>query len=199
MGPYDPAEPLAWIIEQLEKGREFARAGGQTISSAMMMVSKLIIMTKICRPQDVGKFWIVFPPSASRAENISNNRRKGGVHRNSAKYMHCTTALSRIVPLVDQRHTKNCAGNVNTRLQAGRIGTSQCSPYQLELRGNVTVGTDDCDHELYAGATKNTRLITNQPSDEKKKVLLLELQEQFHSQDQNLLSKESETSRGSKF
>ena len=37
MGPYYPAEPLARIIEQLEKGREFARAGGQTIPDSMMM------------------------------------------------------------------------------------------------------------------------------------------------------------------
>ena len=37
MGPYDPAEPLARLIEQLEKEREFARAGGQKIFDAMMM------------------------------------------------------------------------------------------------------------------------------------------------------------------
>ena len=37
MGPYDPAEPLAWIIEQLEKGRGFVRVGGQTIFEAMIM------------------------------------------------------------------------------------------------------------------------------------------------------------------
>ena len=37
MGPYDPAESLARLIEQLEKGREFAQEGGQTISDNMMM------------------------------------------------------------------------------------------------------------------------------------------------------------------
>ena len=36
-GPYDPVEPLDPIIEQLEKGREFSIAWGQTISDAMMM------------------------------------------------------------------------------------------------------------------------------------------------------------------
>ena len=41
VGPYDPAEPFAQIIEQLEKGREFARAGGQKISDTMIM-SKVI-------------------------------------------------------------------------------------------------------------------------------------------------------------
>ena len=31
MGPYEPAEPLSQLIEQLKNGRKFARAGGQTI------------------------------------------------------------------------------------------------------------------------------------------------------------------------
>ena len=43
MGPYDPAEPLARIIDQLKKGQEFARAGGQTIEN-VMMVSKCITL-----------------------------------------------------------------------------------------------------------------------------------------------------------
>ena len=43
MGPYDPAEPLAQIIEQLEKGRELARSGVQTISDAIT-VSKVITL-----------------------------------------------------------------------------------------------------------------------------------------------------------
>ena len=43
MGPYKPAEPLAQLIKQLEEGREFAGAGGQTISDAMMM-SKVITL-----------------------------------------------------------------------------------------------------------------------------------------------------------
>ena len=41
MGTYDPTEPLVQIIKQLGKGREFASAGGQTISDAMIM-SKVI-------------------------------------------------------------------------------------------------------------------------------------------------------------
>ena len=43
MGPYDPAEPIARLIEQLEKGREFTSAGVQTISDAIMM-SKVITL-----------------------------------------------------------------------------------------------------------------------------------------------------------
>ena len=81
-------------------------------------------------------------------------------------------------------------------LQAGSTGTSQYSSYQIELRDNGTVGKDDCYHERHAGATKNTRLSTKQPSEAKKKVLLLELREQFHSQEKNLLSKENGTSIG---
>ena len=45
IGPYDPAEPLARLIEQLEKGRELAQEGGQMISDAMM-VSKGITLLK---------------------------------------------------------------------------------------------------------------------------------------------------------
>ena len=37
MRPYDPTEPLARLIDQLKKGQEFARAGGQIISDAIMV------------------------------------------------------------------------------------------------------------------------------------------------------------------
>ena len=43
MGPYYPAEPLVRIIDQLKKGREFSRPGGQMIEKSMM-VSKLITL-----------------------------------------------------------------------------------------------------------------------------------------------------------
>ena len=43
MGPYDHVEPLDRLIEELEKGREFARSVGQKISDAMM-VSKGITL-----------------------------------------------------------------------------------------------------------------------------------------------------------
>ena len=153
--------------------------------------------TTIRWPQDVGEIQIVFPLSAPGAEKSSNNRRKSRVHRDSEKHLRCTTALSRKAPWSYQRHTNNSTGNANTRVRAGKNGTIQCSPYQLELRGNGIVGTDDCDHERHAGATKNTCLCTNQQSEAKKKVLLLELREKFHSREQNLLGKESGTPRGS--
>ena len=86
---------------------------------------------------------------------------------------------------------------MKTRLRAGRTGTSQYSHYQLKLGCNGIVGTNDCDNERHAGATKTTRLSTNQISEAKKKVIVLELWEKFHSRDQNLLSKENGTSRGS--
>ena len=43
MGPYDHVEPLAQFIEQLEKGREFEKTGGQKIYDTMM-VSKGITL-----------------------------------------------------------------------------------------------------------------------------------------------------------
>ena len=155
------------------------------------------VETTIRRPQDVGEIQIVFTPSASRLEKSGNNRRKGGVHCDSTKHLRCTTSLSRRSPWGDLRHSNNYVWNANTRLRYGRTGTSQCSPYKLELRGNGTVGTYDCDHERHAGSTKNTHLCTNQPSEAKNKVLMLELREQFRSREQNLLIKEIGTSRGS--
>ena len=43
MNTYDPAEPLDQLIEQLEKGVEFARAKGKIISDTIM-VSKVITL-----------------------------------------------------------------------------------------------------------------------------------------------------------
>ena len=37
MRPYNPVEPLARLIDHLEKDRELVREGGQKISDAMMM------------------------------------------------------------------------------------------------------------------------------------------------------------------
>ena len=44
MGTYTPAEPLARLIEKLEKGREFAREGGQTIADNMMVSKGITIL-----------------------------------------------------------------------------------------------------------------------------------------------------------
>ena len=143
-----------------------------------------------------GQNMILFSPSTPRAKNIGNNRRKRRVHRKSEEHLRCTTALSRRAPRGDKRHANNRAGNDNTRLWYGRTGTIQLSPYQLKLRGNGKVGTDECDHEQHAGATENTPLGTKK-SEAKKKVLMLELRKKFHSREKNLLSKESGTPRRS--
>ena len=37
MGPYDPAEPLALLIEQLENWQEFTQEGGRKISNTMVV------------------------------------------------------------------------------------------------------------------------------------------------------------------
>ena len=46
MGPYYPAEPLARLIEQLEKEREFAQAGGQTIYNAMRISKGITLLAQ---------------------------------------------------------------------------------------------------------------------------------------------------------
>ena len=46
MGTYDPAESLSRIIEQLEKGGEFAGSGGQKISNDMMMSKGITLLAR---------------------------------------------------------------------------------------------------------------------------------------------------------
>ena len=45
MGPYDPTEPLAYLIKKLEKGREFTRVGGQTIADAMIFYKGITLLS----------------------------------------------------------------------------------------------------------------------------------------------------------
>ena len=46
MGPYKPTEPLARLIEKIEKKREFTRAGGQAISNNMMMSKGITLLAQ---------------------------------------------------------------------------------------------------------------------------------------------------------
>ena len=46
-GTYDPSEPLARLIYQLEKGRGFARSGGQTVSKTMMVSKGIRLLAQI--------------------------------------------------------------------------------------------------------------------------------------------------------
>ena len=57
MGPYNPAEPLARLIEQLEKGRKFSRAGGQTISDALIMSKGITLLDQTGIFNDAIREW----------------------------------------------------------------------------------------------------------------------------------------------
>ena len=46
MGPYDPVEPLARLIDKLEKRGEFARTGGQTIDDAVMVYKGISLLAQ---------------------------------------------------------------------------------------------------------------------------------------------------------
>ena len=46
MGPYDHVEPLAQFIEQLEKGREFEKTGGQKIYDTMMVSKGITLLAQ---------------------------------------------------------------------------------------------------------------------------------------------------------
>ena len=49
MGPYNPAEPLARLINQLKKVREFTREGGQMITYLMMTLKGITPLVLINR------------------------------------------------------------------------------------------------------------------------------------------------------
>ena len=138
-----------------------------------------------------------FSPITTRAEEIGKNHRKRGVHRDGAKHLQCTTPPSRREPRDNRRHPNDCAGDAITEIWDVRTGTSQCSNYQIEIRGNGTVVIYDCDHERHTGTIKNIHLCTNQPINIKKEALILDLREKIHSLEKNLLIKESRTSRWS--
>ena len=101
------------------------------------------------------KYKLFFYQSHREQERAVTTAGKGG-YTATVKNLRCTTALSRRAPWGDLRHI-NCAGNANTRLQAIRTCISQCSHYQLELRGIGTVETYDCDHENHVGAFQNKK------------------------------------------
>ena len=46
MGPYEPSEPLYQMIEQFNNGKEFARAGGQTIADAIMVSKGITLLSQ---------------------------------------------------------------------------------------------------------------------------------------------------------
>ena len=57
MGPYDPSEPLARLIKQLEKGREFETAEGQKISDSMMMSKGITLLAQTVIFDDYIREW----------------------------------------------------------------------------------------------------------------------------------------------
>ena len=69
MGPYDPAEPLAQLIDQLEKGREFARSGGQKISDAMMTSKVITLLAQMGISMMTSESGDYNPPTSRRGQN----------------------------------------------------------------------------------------------------------------------------------
>ena len=92
MGSYNPAEPLAQVIEKLEKGREFAQEGGQIIANTMMVSKGITLMAQIaifnkdirewrCQATDQRsweKFKIFFHQSHREKRKVVTIARKGG-------------------------------------------------------------------------------------------------------------------------
>ena len=53
MGMYNPLEPLACLIYNLEKGREFARVGGETIADKIMVPKGITLLVQTAIFNDV--------------------------------------------------------------------------------------------------------------------------------------------------
>ena len=70
MGPYKPAKPLAYLIGNLDKGLEFARDRGKTISDTIVVSKGITLLTQTatfnddiqeCRQQPANlKTWAAF-------------------------------------------------------------------------------------------------------------------------------------------
>ena len=58
MGTYEPAEPLARLIKNLEKGRDFSRAGGQTIDNAIMVSTGITLLEQTTMFNEDIREWI---------------------------------------------------------------------------------------------------------------------------------------------
>ena len=71
MGTYNPAETLAQIIKQLEKGREFAQAGGQKISNAMMISKGITLLAQTGISMMTSESGGDNPPTSRRGRNTS--------------------------------------------------------------------------------------------------------------------------------
>ena len=57
MGPYNPTELLALLIEQLEKGRELTGAGGKNNSDTIMVSKRITLLTqKVIFNDDIRKW-----------------------------------------------------------------------------------------------------------------------------------------------
>ena len=57
MGMYDPTEPLSWLIEQLEKGQEFAISVGQTITNAMIVSKGITLLAQTVTFNEDNREW----------------------------------------------------------------------------------------------------------------------------------------------
>ena len=58
MGPYEPTEPLSRLIQHLERGRHFERAGGQKISDAMMLSKGITVLAHTAMFNEDFREWI---------------------------------------------------------------------------------------------------------------------------------------------
>ena len=57
MVPYNPEEPLSQLIEQLENRKEFARAGDQKISDAIMVSKGITLLAQMGISDDDIQEW----------------------------------------------------------------------------------------------------------------------------------------------
>ena len=134
MGPYDSAETLAQLIDQLEKGREFTIAGGETIDNAMMVSKGITLLTQMvmfnedtrewrCQTTDQktwAHFKIFFHLAHLKQMKAVTTARKGG----------CTAAVQNIycvMPPPTEEHHESI-DHINSIVQG-----MQTQSYELEV------------------------------------------------------------------
>ena len=210
MGPYNPTELLAILIDKLKKGREFAISGYQTISDAMMTPKGITLLAQTgifnddireWRQQYVDlKTWMkyiyIFHRVHREQKRAVTTTEKGGYTATVQKiYGSPLTSpedhhelIKDIQTIVQVMRTQGC--ELEGLAQANEVLTSPKSTVMAQL-AHMTVTMNNMQAQL-----KKLASAQKQPIKAKRKVIILELREKFHSQEQNLLRKGNGASRG---
>ena len=127
----------------------------------------------------MGCVQFLFPPISSRTVEKAPQKREDT--RWQYKIFMAYRQLTIITTRGDRKFEHYRIVNADTKLQAGRIGTSQCSTYEFQLSGHVTIGAGDCDNKCHASSSQYIVIDNKKTKNYQEKVLLSDLWEKFQS------------------